>query len=154
VNISNTHHFRKIVISSFQPNHSQRWVTSVCRTRAHTHTHTEFWPSHVAPLICLMPLSFVAWSPPPLPPGRLPSQAVNWNVARRREGDEMQFKGHVPLHSQLCPTSVQSVVGNSSQYFVLFDRNVGMKNREFTSKRVTWYCTYRCTKLRPCRCRY
>jgi hypothetical protein len=39
----------------------------------------------------------------------------------------MQFKGHVPLHSQLCPTSVQSVVGNSSQYFVLFDLNVGTK---------------------------
>lgn len=73
--------------------------------------------------------------PPPL--GRLPSQAVNWNVARRREGDEMQFKGHVPLHSQLCPTGVQSVVTNSSQYLVLFDRNVGTNNRHFISKRVT-----------------
>jgi len=66
----------------------------------------------------------------------------------------MQFKGHVPLHNQLCPTGVQSVVRNSSQYSVLFDLNVGTKNRHFISKRVTWYCTYRCTKLRPCRWRY
>lgn len=87
-------------------------VRNVRLSQSHTHTHTHTFLTITCSSAYPSSASFVRSlvSPPPST-GRLPSQAMNWNVARRREGDEMQFKGHVPLHSQLCPTGVSSVVG-------------------------------------------